>query len=140
MKAFVQTAFVAVFLIVLAKTGLADWDPRGFSDEQTLDFLTVGPQEGEHWSRVWLVVLDDQVYIRLGSRAAGRIARNTTAPFVKVKIAGQEFDRVRAEAVPEMAAPVAKAIADKYWSDVFVRFMDHPLTMRIAPAEQQSTQ
>jgi len=28
---------------------------------------------------------------------------------------------------------VAHAMADKYWSDVLVRHMDHPLTMRLAP-------
>jgi hypothetical protein len=28
--------------------------------------------EGEHWFPVWLVVIDDQVDVRLGARAATR--------------------------------------------------------------------
>ena len=40
------------------------------------------------------------------------------APFVKVRIAGREFDDVHAEAAPEMADRVADAMAAKYWSDL----------------------
>jgi hypothetical protein len=116
-----------------AAAALAAWDPQAFSKETTLEFLTVGPDEGPHWSTVWLVVIDSQVYIRLGSRAAERMTKNTTAPIVKVRIAGQEFDRVKAEAAPDMVAPVAKAMGDKYWSDVFVHHFNHPLTMRLTP-------
>ena len=83
---------------------------------------------------MWLVVIDNQVYIRLGSRAAGRMEANTTKPIVKVKIAGQTFDRVKAESVPDMAEAVAKAMGDKYTSDIFVRYFNHPLTMRLTPA------
>jgi hypothetical protein len=32
-----------------------------------------------------------------------------------------------------MADAVAQAMADKYWSDVFVRFFSHPLTLRLVP-------
>jgi hypothetical protein len=125
---------VIVSLLLFAAPALASWDPQSFAGEDTLEFLTVGPQEGDHWSTVWLVVIDGQVYIRLGSRAAGRMEANTTKPLVKVRVAGQQFDRVTAEAVPDMAGTVAKAMADKYFSDVFVRHFDHPLTMRLTPA------
>lgn len=114
----------------------AAWDAAAFRQADTLEFLTVGPEEGEHWSTVWFVVLDDQVYIRLGSRAAGRIERNSTAPIISVKIAGQQFDRVRAESAPEMVDRVADAMGEKYWSDVFVRFLSHPLTMRLVVEDQ----
>jgi hypothetical protein len=107
------------------------WDPNAFKDESTLQFLTVGPDEGEHWSTVWLAVIDNQLYVRLGSTADRRIERNTTAPYVKVRIAGQEFDKVKVEPAPEMADKVAAAMADKYWLDVFVRYMSHPLTARL---------
>ena len=120
-------------LVFLASSALAAWDPQAFSKENTLEFLTVGPAEGEHWSTVWLVVIDGQVYIRLGSRAAGRMTSNTTQPYVKLRIAGQQFDKVKAEPVPAMAGAVATAMADKYWSDVIVRHFDHPLTMRLTP-------
>ncbi len=134
---------IAVSLIVFAcatattTAPAGQWDPSAFKDESTLRFLTVGPDEGEHWSTVWLVVLDGQLYVRLGSAAAGRIERNTSAPYVKVRIAGQQFDKVKVVAAPEMADRVATAMADKYWLDIFVRSVRHDLTARLvaeAPA------
>ena len=125
-------ALTAALLTVSAAWGA--WDPAAFSKDSTLEFLTVGPSEGEHWSTVWLVVIDGQVYIRLGTRAADRMEKNTTNPFVKLRIGGQEFDRVKAEAVPDMAAAVAKAMSEKYTSDLLVHFFNHPLTMRLTPA------
>jgi hypothetical protein len=131
----------AMFLSVCVGLGCASfassapagqWDPNAFRNEETLEFLTVGPDEGEHWSRVWLVVIDGQLYVRLGTTAAGRVERNTTAPYVKVRIAGQEFDRVKVEPTPDMAAKVMAAMAEKYWLDIFVRYSSHPLTARLA--------
>jgi hypothetical protein len=131
-----RTLFAAclVTLLAVATSAHGAWDPQAFSKERTLEFLTVGPDEGEHWSTVWLVVIDEQVYVRLGNRATERIQKNTTKPYVKVRIAGQEFDQVTAQIVPDMVAPVAKAMASKYWSDVLIRHFAHPLTMRLTPA------
>lgn len=126
-------ALVVAALTLTATVASAGWDPPAFSTEETLEFLTV--EDGsEHWSTVWLVVIDGQVYVRLGSRAAGRMAANATKPDVQIRIAGQTFPKVKAESVPDMADPVARAMADKYWSDVFVRHFSHPLTMRLTPA------
>jgi hypothetical protein len=125
-------AFTLIALTLTAAAANADWDPQAFSSQDTLEFLTV--EDGtEHWSTVWLVVIDGQVYIRLGTKAAGRVEGNTTKPDLKIRIAGQTFDKVKAEAVPDMAEPVAKAMGEKYWSDVFVRHFSHPLTMRLTP-------
>ena len=126
-----------VFILVatVSSAAHAAWDPQALGKENTLEFLTVGPEEGEHWSTVWLVVVDGQVYIRLGSRAADRMTKNTTSPIVKVRIAGQEFDRVKAEPAPDKAVPVANAMGEKYWSDVLIRHFNHPLTMRLMPAQ-----
>jgi hypothetical protein len=114
---------LAVSLISMSADAVADgpasWDPQTLARESTLEFLTVGPHDGEHWSRVWIVATDDQLYVRLGRRAASRFEQNTTAPFVRVRIAGREFDHVRAEPAPEMAERVAAAMAAKYWSDLF---------------------
>src|SRR2546427_10566990 len=123
-------AFIAP---VAAPAGAAEWKPRTYASESTLELRTTAPGEGDHWFPVWLVVLDDQVYVRLGTRAAGRIERNTTKPYVGVRVAGQQFDRIKAEPAPEHVEPVARAMAAKYWSDVVVRHMDHPLTMRLVP-------
>jgi hypothetical protein len=132
-----MSRFLAVLFTLLSVAGApawaAQWDPSAFSEQDTLEYLTVGPQEGEHWSTVWLVVIDGQVYVRLGSRAAGRMEQNTTAPYVKVRIAGQQFDRVKAESAPDMVEPVAAAMGDKYPTDIFVKYFNHPLTMRLTP-------
>src|SRR5438445_1783558 len=97
-RALQTKTMVAVVLLatsICASTGGAgEWKPDSFANEQTLKFLTVEPEAVEHWSKVWLVVIDDQIYVRLGPRAAGHLERNTTAPDVKVRLAGQEFDPV----------------------------------------------
>ncbi len=125
-------AAIACALLATAPA-LAAWDPQAFSKEDTLEFLTVGPGEGEHWSTVWLVVIDGQVYIRLGSRAADRMTQSTTQPYLKVRIAGHQFDRVKAEPAPDMVEKVAAAMGDKYTSDVLIKYFNHPLTMRLTP-------
>jgi hypothetical protein len=113
----------------------AHWDPAAFAKEDTLKLQTIGPKEGEYWFKVWLVVIDGQVYVRLGTRAAERVEANTTAPYLGVEVAGQRFDRVRGVPAPDFAERVAQAMADKYSSDIFVRFMSHPLTLRLVPEE-----
>lgn len=122
-------------LPTLAPAAGGAWDPAAFVEQSTLQFLTVGPEEGEHWTTVWLVVLDDQLYIRLGTGAAGRMERSTRKPIVQVRIAGQEFTRVRAEEAPDMVARVATAMSEKYWTDLLIRYSPHPLTMRLVPVE-----
>lgn len=128
---------VAMLLITVAgcarQVSVPQWDAKAFRELDTLEFQTVGPSEGPHWSTVWLVVLNDHVYVRLGSRASGRMKENTTTPFVNVRIGGREYERVRAEEAADQASQVADAMAAKYWTDVFVRYVSHPLTMRLTP-------
>jgi hypothetical protein len=114
----------------------AAWNPEVYRDLGTLEIQTVGVEEGEHWSTLWLVVVDGQVYLRLGSRAADRVAENTTAPIVKVRVGGELFERVRAEPAPDMVERVADAMAEKYTSDLLVRFFPHPMTIRLVPEGQ----
>ena len=121
----------AGLVLLLARPALAAWTPPAWGQEQTLELRTTAAGEGEHWFPVWLVVLDGELYVRLGSRAAGRMAQNGTAPFVGVRIGGQEFDRVKTEPTPEAAARVAAAMREKYWFDVVARQFDHPLTVRL---------
>jgi len=125
-------ALAAIVTIAAAPARAAGWTPSAYANE-TLELKTVAAGEGEHWFKVWLVVIDDQVYVRLGSRAVGRIERNTTAPYVGVRVAGQEFPRMKGVPAPEMRERVAQAMADKYWSDVLIRHFDHPLTLRLVP-------
>lgn len=130
-----QASFVLVALGLMGASfaRAAEWNPAAFAKEDTLKLRTNCPGEGEYWFPVWLVVLDGQVYVRLGSRATQRIGCNTTAPFVGVEVAGQRFDHVHGVPAPEEAPKVMAAMAEKYWSDILVRFFSHPLTLRLVP-------
>ena len=134
-------ATIAALLLLAAGCGSApaapaasaDWTPRAWANESTIQLHTQAPGEAAHWFPVWVVVLDDQVYVRLGSRAAGRVESNVGKPIIPIRIAGKEFARVKGEPAPDMVARVAGAMHDKYTSDVFVRWMNHPLTLRLVP-------
>src|SRR5260221_13243245 len=65
------------------------WDPTVFRTASTIKIMTTEPEVGEHWSNLWVVVIDGQPYVRLGDRAYGRIQRNATSPYVRLKVAGQ---------------------------------------------------
>ena len=62
------------WLLAAVPAVAADWTPRAWTDASTIELCTTRAGEGEHWFPVWLVVIDDQVYVRLGTRAATRIA------------------------------------------------------------------
>jgi len=116
----------------------AAWNPASIAEQSTLEFLTVAPDEGEHWSTVWFVVIDGNVYLRLGPRAAKRIEKNTTAPRFKIRIGGEVYP-MRYQKVPEMADRIAAAMADKYWTDVFgapfrrLGLTTAPVMLRVTP-------
>jgi hypothetical protein len=123
-------------LILAAPCAYAgDWEPEKFAKLDTLKLRTDCPGEGEYWFPVWLVVIDGQVYVRLGSRAAARVQCNSAAPFLGVEVGQTRFPHVRGVPAPEEAKRVAKAMADKYVSDIFVRFFSHPLTLRLVPEQ-----
>jgi hypothetical protein len=115
------------------------WNPNAFQDESTLEIMTLWAKQGEHWSRLWLVVIDGELYVRLGDRAFERAQKNIASPYVQVKIAGQRFDRVRLDAAPHMVEKVSAAMADKYFLDFLVRHELHPMTARLV-AEPVSPQ
>jgi len=122
-----------VLLVILVARAYAaeeqSWVP--LTSESTLEVLTVDHAGLEHWSKFWWVVIEGQVYLRLGSRGAARLQSNRNSPFISVKIAGQRFDDVRVIDTPEMAQRVAEAMAEKYWADLFIRWFPHPLTVRL---------
>jgi hypothetical protein len=135
MQSVRATAWTVALVLSLATTiqGAEGWTPALWADENTLDLRTTGEGPEPYWFPVWLAVVDDQLYVRLGSRATERIESNTTKPEVGVRIAGQEFPRVRGEPAPEMAERVAAEMAEKYWTDAIVRYVAHPLTLRLVP-------
>jgi hypothetical protein len=124
---------LAAPMLAAAVNAPAGWIPQLFQNESTLQFYTINSTGEEHWSTVWVVVIDGAPYVRLGAESALRIDSNTDAPYVKIRVGGQEFDRVLAQSAPEMTDKVAAAMADKYWSDVLIRHTRHQLTMRLVP-------
>ena len=80
-----------------------------------------------------MVVIDNQPYIRLGTRAYGRVQANTTSPYIKLKVGVNQFDKVKLEIMPDMNEKVAAAMADKYFMDILVRFESHPAVARLVP-------
>jgi hypothetical protein len=130
--------FAALCIALVAAARAADnvapgWDPSAFRDESTLQVMTTEPGVGEHWSNLWLAVIDNQLYVRLGDRAYGRVQRNTTSPYVSLKVAGKEFDKVKLQEAPDMKDKVAAAMADKYFMDKLIRHESHPMTARLTP-------
>ena len=109
------------------------WNSAVFEAASTIKIMTTEPDIGEHWSNLWVVVIDGQPDVRLGDRSYGRIRRNSTSPYVKLKVADQEFDKVKVEEVPDMKEKVAAAMAAKYWMDVLIRHESHPMVARLVP-------
>lgn len=130
---------LAATILALALTSFstaacaAEWTPEKWAAEDTLQFRTDCPDEPEHWSYVWVVVLDGSAWVRLGGKAGGRFDCSSTKPFTTIRIAGEEFANVEMVSTPEMADRVAAAMAAKYTSDIFVRYMTHPYTMKLVP-------
>jgi hypothetical protein len=93
--------------------------------------MTTGAEEGAHWSKLWLVVIDGQVFVRLDGRTFDRLKKNLAGQYVMLKIGDQEFDRVRLESTPNMSREVAAAMAEKYPMDVLIRHESHPMTARL---------
>ncbi len=124
--------------IAFLLTGAA-CQPATFADRGTIELLSVVPDEGEHWSTVWFVLIDGAVYVRLGSRAATRIERSSTAPRLKVRVAGKDVYAMRYEKAPEMAERINAAMYEKYWSDFLgepfrrLGLGSPPLMLRLLP-------
>ncbi len=135
----IASLVLLVLSIAFAAVALADdnaipgWDPTVFRDASTIKIMTTEPDAGEHWSNLWVVVVDGQPYIRLGDRSYGRIQKNSTSPYVKLKVADKEFDKVKVEETPNMKEKVAAAMADKYWMDILIRHESHPMVARLVP-------
>lgn len=128
--------WLAVVSLVCTRATLAvtpAWTPDEWTKEQTVKLCTNVPGEGEYCFPVWLVVIDGDVYVRLGSKAAERMRGNVGGFLLPVELAGRRFDKVRATEVPEYVDRVNRAMADKYSSDIIIHHFSHPLTMRLRP-------
>lgn len=99
---------VSWWLWIAVAVAAVQWNPAGIADHGTIEFLTVAPDEGEHWSTVWFVVIDGNIYLRLGPRAAARIEKNSTAPRLKLRVSGKE--------VPQKLPALHRAIGSSSYS------------------------
>lgn len=109
----------------------AEWTPGVFAQAETIDMRTIAADEGEYWFPVWVVVIDDQVFVRLGTKAAERMRANQAGSEIGVRVGDRQFDKVRTEEAPEYIDRVAAAMGAKYWSDIFIRYFAHPMTLRL---------
>ncbi len=134
-----RATMVAITLMTIAvcavtATAGSSWTPEKWEDGSTLRFQTTDVDRQEHWSTVWYVVLQGEVYVRLGTTAADLIDNNIKRPYVKVKIGTEQFDDVRADPALGMAATVGDTMADKYPMDFLFRYLPHPMTVRLRAA------
>jgi hypothetical protein len=130
---FVAALFVAVVGTAPAADVVPGWDTSEFRDQSVIQIMTTEPDVGEHWSKLWVVVIDDQPFVRLGGRSYGRVQKNTTSPYVKLRVGDLEFDKVKLEEMPDMKDKVAAAMADKYFMDKLIRYENHPMIARLIP-------
>lgn len=135
MKIFWIVISIVVALVAYAQADQdsAKWDPAAFASAQTIEIRTIGDDEGEYWFPVWVVVIEERVFVRLGTKAADRIKFNTMFPDVGVRVGETQFNRVHAKPATAFAERVEQAMADKYWTDIFVRWFAHPLTAELVP-------
>jgi hypothetical protein len=132
-------AVAALAGVAAAAPAAPQWNPRTWTEESTLELRTQAPGEPEHWFKVWLVVIDGDLYVRLGGPASARIESNVGRPIVRVRVAGLEFERVRGVPAPDYADRVMAAMAEKYWSDLLMRWFAHPLTLRLLPEKDSGS-
>jgi hypothetical protein len=140
-RAKLVVAMVVLWIAAVGACGAANlaagWDPVAFRDQRTLQIMTTGAEEGAHWSKLWLVVIDGQLFVRLDGRTFERVKENLAGQYVMLKIGDQKFERVRLEAAPDMSGRVAAAMADKYPMDVLIRHESHPMTARLIAEPSQ---
>ncbi len=129
----VATSVVALLTTHTSGRAADEWTPADWVEEETIELGTTEPGEELYVFPVWLVVIEGDVYVRLGSRATERFEESTTKPDMTAKIAGKEFPKVEGIPAPNKAEQVETLMGDKYWSDIFIRFMPHPLTLRLEP-------
>ena len=79
---------LSIALAVAAHTddkAVPGWDPAVFRDASTIKIMTTEPDVGEHWSNLWVVVIDGQPFVRLGDRSYGRIQRKYRPPLCEIE-------------------------------------------------------
>lgn len=128
-------ALVLTLLLAATANASPEWNPDIWAEEETLELMTQAPDDEPYWFPVWLVVIEDELYVRLGTHAADRVNESVTNPYVGLRVGGEEFARVKTIMAPEESAAVDHEMGEKYWSDFYIRLMPHPMTLRLVPVE-----
>jgi len=126
-------ALCGIVCVRAASAETVAWTPNDWTKEETVKLCTNDPGEGEYCFPVWLVVIDGDVYVRLGTKASERMRKNIAGFVLPVELAGHRFEKVRATEAPDYVDRVNQAMAGKYTSDIIIHHFSHPLTMRLRP-------
>jgi hypothetical protein len=95
--AAVVSTFLLIAIVTMVRAAgnsVPGWNPDAWANESTMQIMTTSPEGEEHWSTLWVVVIDHKLYARLGNRSYDRIQKNKTIPWVKLKIDDKQFDKV----------------------------------------------
>lgn len=130
-----SVALLLTLVLAGSTNASPEWNPGAWADEDTLEMMTQAPGEEPYWFPVNLVVIEDELYVRLGTRASERLNESVTSPYIGLRVGGHEFARIKTIMAPEEVAAVDHEIAEKYWSDWYIRLMAHPMTLRLVPVE-----
>ena len=120
-------------LALLAAAPARAFDPALHADERVIEVVSTNPDGTPRTTKVWIVVVDDDAYIRTGATTWGdNVERD---PDVRILTDSGEFD-LRAQFVTDPAerAKVTQAFRDKYgWSDRLLSPFrgDSPRIMRL---------
>lgn len=123
---------VVLLLSLFASAAAARWDAQSIAKHDVIKLRTKCGDEGEYSFPVWVVAVDNFVFVRLGSRAADRV-QCTPGMIISVEAGGTRYDNIRGVPSPEMADRVNAAMAKKYTSDLLIRWVPHPLTLLLQP-------
>ncbi len=111
-----------------------------FASEQGGEVVVLRTQDAsgaDHETRLWLVELGGELWLRSGDPSSGWFGRLEQAPEIELQREG-EWARYRAVPVPEMAPRVDAAMAEKYgWADRLIAIFrpeGQSVAIRLDPA------
>ena len=109
-------AFLALAVLLgSAPASAVDWSV--YTDQGVVEIVTHNEEGAPRATKIWIVVLDGEAYVRTGNTTWGRNAERD--PEVRILIAEAGYD-LRVEFVADEAtrARIVQAFRDKYgWSD-----------------------
>ena len=135
MRAIVEIMTLSLVMIVAAELGAAALEPdwNAVSDTETVEVLTEDEDGSLRVTTVWLLVQDDEAYLRTGdTRWGGNVARSGE---LTLRIRDDEYPlNVEFEEDDTRRERIKRGFRDKYgWFDGFISWIRgaHPKHMRL---------